>query len=221
MSKLNAEVISRRKAFSLLGLATLCLTAPAAVLTVSDAEAQQPAPGTAPPTAPETGTERRQERRTGRTRRRTARRKVARSDVSCGAEAERRKAARSSCTAPAQGNPLRGSLPRVGIPHQGLYRRSIVAVVLDGFLKQRVLAHQRPAGLQVRDLAIHTYPARKASGKVRITGKGRDAEAREAWRECLRSNPYLQYLRQPQPCCWSPPSHPTTRSPAATFVPFE
>jgi hypothetical protein len=75
MSKLNAEVISRRKAFSLLGLATLCLTAPAAVLTVSDAEAQQPAPGTAPPTAPETGTERRQERRTGRTRRRTARRK--------------------------------------------------------------------------------------------------------------------------------------------------
>jgi hypothetical protein len=48
MSKLNAEVISRRKAFSLLGLATLCLTAPAAVLTVSDAEAQQPAPGTAP-----------------------------------------------------------------------------------------------------------------------------------------------------------------------------
>jgi hypothetical protein len=75
MSKLNAEVISRRKAFSLLGLATLCLTAPAAVLTVPDAEAQQPAPGTAPPTAPETGTERRQERRTGRTRRRTARRK--------------------------------------------------------------------------------------------------------------------------------------------------
>jgi hypothetical protein len=75
MSKLNAEVISRRKAFSLLGLATLCLTAPAAVLTVSDVEAQQPAPGTAPPTAPETGTERRQERRTGRTRRRTARRK--------------------------------------------------------------------------------------------------------------------------------------------------
>jgi hypothetical protein len=74
MSKLNAEVISRRKAFSLLGLATLCLTAPAAVLTVSDVEAQQPAPGTAPPTAPVTGTERRQERRTGRTRRRTGRR---------------------------------------------------------------------------------------------------------------------------------------------------
>jgi hypothetical protein len=74
MSKLNSEVISRRKALSLLGLATLGLTVPAAVLTVSDAKAQQPAPETAPSTAPETGTERRQGRRTERTRRRTARR---------------------------------------------------------------------------------------------------------------------------------------------------
>ena len=72
MSKLNSEVISRRKAFSLLGLATLGLTVPATVLTASDAEAQQAAPGTA--TAPETGTERRQNRRTGRTKRRTGRR---------------------------------------------------------------------------------------------------------------------------------------------------
>src|SRR3954470_20321223 len=76
MSDLKAEVISRRKALSLLGLATLSLTLPATVLTVSDAEAQaqQPTPAT-----PTTGTERRQERRTGRvkrrTRRRTARRK--------------------------------------------------------------------------------------------------------------------------------------------------
>src|SRR5262249_50453098 len=81
MSELNSEVISRRKALSLLGIATLGLTVPATVLTVSDAEAQQPAPGpaplfpgTAPATAPQTGTERRQERRTGRTRRRTGRR---------------------------------------------------------------------------------------------------------------------------------------------------
>ena len=76
MSKLNSEVISRRKALSLLGLATLALTVPATVLTVSDAEAQQAAPGTAPSTAPETGTERRQKRRTGRTKRRTGRRKA-------------------------------------------------------------------------------------------------------------------------------------------------
>ena len=75
MSKLNSEVISRRKALSLLGLATLGLTVPATVLTVSDAEAQQQPAGTAPSTAPATtGTERRQERRTGRTRRRTGRR---------------------------------------------------------------------------------------------------------------------------------------------------
>src|SRR4051794_25857592 len=77
MSKPNSEGITRRKALSLLGLATLGLTVPATVLTVSDAEAQRPAPETAPSTAPdvpETGTERRQKRRTGRTKRRTGRR---------------------------------------------------------------------------------------------------------------------------------------------------
>src|SRR3954470_24698295 len=70
MSNLKSEVISRRKALSLLGLATLSLTVPATVLMVSDAnaQAQQPAPS-----AP-TGTERRQERRTGRVKRRTGRR---------------------------------------------------------------------------------------------------------------------------------------------------
>src|SRR5947207_5994163 len=68
MSNFKSEVISRRKALSLLGLATLSLTVPATVLTVSDAnaQAQQPAP-----VAPMTGTERRQERRTGRGNRRT------------------------------------------------------------------------------------------------------------------------------------------------------
>jgi hypothetical protein len=73
MSNLRSEVFSRRKALSLLGLATLGLTVPTTLLTVSDAEAQtQPAP--AAPAAPATGTERRQERRTGRVKRRTGRR---------------------------------------------------------------------------------------------------------------------------------------------------
>jgi hypothetical protein len=71
MSKPKSEVISRRKALSLLGLATLVLAVPGTVLTVSDAEAQTQQPA---PVAPETGTERRQERRTGRVRRRTGRR---------------------------------------------------------------------------------------------------------------------------------------------------
>jgi hypothetical protein len=68
MSNLNSGVISRRKALSILGLATLGLTVPATLLTASEAEAQTQ------PAAPETGTERRQERRTGRVKRRTGRR---------------------------------------------------------------------------------------------------------------------------------------------------
>ncbi len=67
----KSEVISRRSALSLLGLAALGLAVPTTVLTVSDAEAQQPAA----PTAPMTGTERRQARRTRRVYRRKARRK--------------------------------------------------------------------------------------------------------------------------------------------------
>ena len=75
MSKIvESEVISRRRALSLLGLAALGLAVPTTVLTVSDAEAQQPAA----PTAPMTGTERRQERRTRRVRRRVERRKARR-----------------------------------------------------------------------------------------------------------------------------------------------
>ena len=79
--EIKSEVISRRSALSLLGLAALSLAVPTAVLTVSDAEAQQqPAapgapPGAPPPGAPMTGTERRQERRTRRVSRRKARRK--------------------------------------------------------------------------------------------------------------------------------------------------
>jgi len=78
MSKIiESEVISRRRALSLLGLAALGLAAPTSLLTVSDAEAQQSA-APAAPAATMTGTERRQERRTGRVRRRVERRKARR-----------------------------------------------------------------------------------------------------------------------------------------------
>ena len=62
--KIKSEVISRRRALSLLGLAAaLSLTVPPTVLMVSDAEAQ-PAPAPAPaPAGEKTGTERRHERR--------------------------------------------------------------------------------------------------------------------------------------------------------------
>ena len=82
--EIKSEVISRRSALSLLGLAALGLALPTTVLTVSDAEAQQqPAapgapPGAPPPGAPMTGTERRQERRTRRVGRRVYRRKARR-----------------------------------------------------------------------------------------------------------------------------------------------
>ena len=61
--KIASELISRRRAFSLLGLAAaLGFALPTTVLTVSDAEAQT------------AGSERRQERRTGRKERREERR---------------------------------------------------------------------------------------------------------------------------------------------------
>ncbi len=74
MSEKN-EVISRRRAFSFLGLAAaLGFALPAEVLTASDAEAQAPAPSTPAPSggtpAPEGGTkgsQRRKKRRTSRT----------------------------------------------------------------------------------------------------------------------------------------------------------
>ena len=72
---LNHEVISRRKAISLVGLAAaLGLVAPAAILTASDAEAQTV--GMERRQARRTGraVERRTERRTGRTERREDRR---------------------------------------------------------------------------------------------------------------------------------------------------
>ncbi len=75
----ESETISRRKAFSLLGLmAAFSLAAAPTLLTASDAEAQQPAPPTgqqaAPPAGVKTGRERRKERRGHRRKRRHERR---------------------------------------------------------------------------------------------------------------------------------------------------
>jgi hypothetical protein len=79
--KIKSQMISRREAFSLLGLAAaLCFALPAEVLTASDAEAQATAPApsggtTAPaPSGGTTGMQRRQARRTGRHKRRETRR---------------------------------------------------------------------------------------------------------------------------------------------------
>jgi hypothetical protein len=77
---MSEKEISRRGAFSLLGLAAAFgFAVPTTVLTPSDAEAQvqptAPAPSTPTPSAPaSSGMERRQERRTGRTERRAERR---------------------------------------------------------------------------------------------------------------------------------------------------
>ena len=75
----ESEMISRRKAFSLLGLvAAFSLAAAPTVLTVSDAEAQQPVPpvtpSATPPAGEKTGRERRHERRKHRRERREERR---------------------------------------------------------------------------------------------------------------------------------------------------
>jgi hypothetical protein len=79
---MSEKMISRRGAFSLLGIAAaLGFAAPTTVLTVSDAEAQAttPAPTAPAPTAPAPtggthGMQRRQARRTGRHKRREERR---------------------------------------------------------------------------------------------------------------------------------------------------
>ena len=74
--KNETEMISRRRAFSILGLAALSLALSPTVLPLSDAEAQQPstAPQTGTATTPQTGTQRREERRQERTERRQGRR---------------------------------------------------------------------------------------------------------------------------------------------------
>ena len=85
VSNMSEQLISRRGAFSLLGLAAaLGFAVPTTVLTESDAEAQvqpttpaptAPAPTAAAPAAPATsGMNRRQARRAGRHERREARR---------------------------------------------------------------------------------------------------------------------------------------------------
>ena len=75
MEKITSEVISRRRAPPLLGMAALALAVPTTVLTVLDAEAQT------------AGMERRQERRAGRHERRQERRQAAMSDVRSVAQA--------------------------------------------------------------------------------------------------------------------------------------
>jgi hypothetical protein len=72
---ITSDLISRRRALSLVGwAAVLGLAAPAAVLTASHAGAQTPAPVTPPPTTGTPGMERRKARRTGRDERRDERR---------------------------------------------------------------------------------------------------------------------------------------------------
>ena len=99
--QIKSEVISRRKALSLLGLGTaLSLAVP--VLTASEAGAQQPQPPLLPPPLPgtqpaaPTGTTRRQERRRGRTERRQERRT---------GRTERRQERRTGTTTPSTTTP--------------------------------------------------------------------------------------------------------------------
>ena len=76
IGKITSEMISRRRAFSLLGLAAaLGFALPAEVWTAADSAAQAQTQTNAPaPSGPQSGTERRQERRTHRTERRHERR---------------------------------------------------------------------------------------------------------------------------------------------------
>jgi len=69
--KIRSEVISRRRALSLLGMGAAALSlAVSTILTASDAEAQLPSP----PAVPRSGPERRHERRVHRRERRRERR---------------------------------------------------------------------------------------------------------------------------------------------------
>jgi len=76
------KIISRRRAFAILGLGALSMAVPSAVLTVSSAEAQQPSTTQTPKTSvttthtPETGTQHRHERREGRGEHRHERREA-------------------------------------------------------------------------------------------------------------------------------------------------
>ena len=71
---MSEKTISRRGAFSLLGLvAALGFALPLEVLTESDAEAQPAAPSAAPPEGGTKGTKRRKKRRTSRKERRKKR----------------------------------------------------------------------------------------------------------------------------------------------------
>jgi hypothetical protein len=73
IEKNETEILSRRRAFSILGLAALSLAVLPTLLMTSDAEAQTGTTTTTTQT-PQSGTQRRQERRTARTERRQERR---------------------------------------------------------------------------------------------------------------------------------------------------
>ena len=82
--KHETKIISRRSAFGILGLGALSLVVAPTVLTVSDAEAQQPSTTQTPKTSTkttqthETGTQHRHERREGRREHRHERREARR-----------------------------------------------------------------------------------------------------------------------------------------------
>jgi hypothetical protein len=82
--KHETKIISRRSAFGILGLCALSLVVAPTVLTVSDAEAQQPGTTQTPKTSTkttqthETGTQHRHERREGRREHRHERREARR-----------------------------------------------------------------------------------------------------------------------------------------------
>ena len=80
MIRTDTDILSRRKFFGVLGLATLAFAVPPTVLMVSTAEAQAPSPAptpTPPTAAPQTGRQgRRLARRQARTERRQARRQA-------------------------------------------------------------------------------------------------------------------------------------------------
>jgi len=106
VSNMSEKLISRRGAFSLLGLgAAFCFAVPTTLLTTSDAEAQQtaPAPNAGTPGAPaSSGMTRRQARRAGREQRRKARRNARqmRREAGRNARTRRRQARRGNSNQP-------------------------------------------------------------------------------------------------------------------------
>ena len=93
VANMSEKMISRRGAFSLLGLAALGFAVPTTVLTTSDAEAQAqpaaPAPAAAAPTTPAPTMTRRQQRHAARQQGREMRREARRTGRQLRREARR------------------------------------------------------------------------------------------------------------------------------------